>query len=197
MSRAQPESIALLLGAGFSHCAGMPLQGEFSNRLFATTFNSELDRAITSALRTFVEDTFGWREGHTWPSLEDIFTCIDLSASTGHHLGIKYTPKVLRALRRMAIYRIFSILDEEFHFSDDISALLNHCLNGERELTGIVVLNWDIVLEKHLAQVGRAGDIDYCCDAFDWNLYKGDERNRVTHGKLPVCKVHGSSNWVM
>jgi hypothetical protein len=38
--------------------------------------------------------------------IEDIFTCIDLSANTGHHLGPKYSPSDLRSVRRGLIVRI-------------------------------------------------------------------------------------------
>jgi hypothetical protein len=38
--------------------------------------------------------------------IEDIFTCIDLSANIGHHLGPKYSPSDLRSVRRGLIVRI-------------------------------------------------------------------------------------------
>jgi hypothetical protein len=38
--------------------------------------------------------------------IKDIFTCIDLSANTGHHLGPKYSPADLRSVRRGLIVRI-------------------------------------------------------------------------------------------
>jgi hypothetical protein len=196
MTKPQPESVALILGTGFSKCAGLPLQGQFSERLLAPEFSSEIDRAITRVLANFIKDVFGWTEGSTWPTLEDIFTCIDLSASSGHHLGIKYTPKLLRAIRRMAIYRIFSALDEQFEYSEEIRGLLDHCLDGRRTLSGIVVLNWDIVLEKHFSRLTPPIGIDYCCDASDWNSQAPgwDEPPRTR--KVQVFKVHGSSNWV-
>src|SRR5258708_1903424 len=148
-----PDSTVFILGAGFSKCAGIPIQAEFSSLLLSDEFSSELDKAITRTLSGFLNEVFGWREGGSFPALEDIFTCIDLSAATGHHLGIKYTPKVLRAIRRMAIYRIFSVLDLHFLYSSDIDALLRIHTSTAHRLAGFLVLNWDIVLEKHLARI--------------------------------------------
>ena len=185
-------STVFIIGAGFSKCAGIPIQAEFSSLLLADEFSSELDKAITSTLKDFLKDVFGWREGCTFPSLEDIFTCVDLSASTGHHLSIKYTPKLLRAIRRMAIYRIFSVLDRHFYESPEIERLLS--LYASEPLSiAFVVLNWDIVLEKHLAAMIPPILPDYACQAFNWDPSQNCQRdNRM----VPVCKMHGSSNWV-
>jgi len=54
---------------------------------FIRGFLLHIDRAITAVLAGFMADVFGWKEGGAWPTLEDIFTSIDLSASSGHHLG--------------------------------------------------------------------------------------------------------------
>jgi len=152
-----------------------------------------LDETITEALKEFLKVAFGWKEGRELPALEDIFTCIDLSAGTGHTLGIqKYTPKVLRALRRMAIYRIFSILDRRFSYSRDIDTLLRSYCGGGQGSCAFIALNWDIVLEKHLSRLAPAIPIDYGCFCFDWNTGAA----APLLAGLPVCKMHGSSNWV-
>ena len=57
---------------------------------------------IVQFLRSFVHDTFDHKPSADfkfWPHLEHIFTCIDLSANTGHHLGPKYSPSDLRSVR--------------------------------------------------------------------------------------------------
>jgi hypothetical protein len=188
-----PVSIAFVLGAGFSKCAELPLQREFSSLLLSEEFNTSIDIAITNALKEFLHDVFGWREGRELPLLEDVFTCIDLSAGTGHHLGIKYTPKALRALRRMAIYRIFSVIDRKFSYSEDIDKLLE-LVCGPRNSGArysFIVLNWDIVLEKHLMKMDPAVKVDYCFPCYDWN-----NPETTQHSGIRVCKMHGSSNWV-
>jgi hypothetical protein len=92
----------------------------------------------------------------------------------------------------MAIFRIFSVLDRRFHFSSDIEALLHHHTSASSP-TGFLVLNWDIVLEKHLARMSPPIVPDYACEASDWNSAHGGGTLDRT---VPVCKMHGSSNWV-
>ncbi|MFZ0980641.1 MAG: hypothetical protein WAN23_14670 [Candidatus Acidiferrales bacterium] len=181
----------VVLGAGFSKCAGLPLQDEFSELLLSDDFEGEIEETITATLREFLRVVFGWKKGHRLPMLEDVFTCIDLAAGSGHNLGIpKYTPKMLRAIRRMAIFRIFSVLDRRFSWSPDITKLINHACGGEAAPAAFVVLNWDIVLEKHILAALQTA-IDYRCYCFNWHT-----RDVATLGNgIPICKMHGSSNW--
>jgi len=182
---------AIILGAGFSKTAELPLQNEFSHLLMSADFNSPLDLTITNAIIDFLRRVFGWRQGDTLPSLEDIFTMIDLSSGTGHSLGRTYTPKKLRAIRRMLIYRIFSILDSSFSRSNAIERLFAYYLPPEGgNLTHFVVLNWDIVLERHLEYIDRNPKIDYCVQSKPWANDYGLEP------PVAIAKVHGSSNWV-
>jgi hypothetical protein len=169
------------------------VQNEFSALLLSEEFDSNLDKTITGALEEFLRIAFGWQKGRSLPALEDIFTCIDLSAGTGHNLGIrKYTPKVLRAIRRMAIYRIFSVLDRRFSYSPDIETLLAESCRREDPRCAFVVLNWDIVLENHIRRALPIVPIDYRCFCFDWNTLQATS---IGIG-IPICKMHGSSNWV-
>lgn len=182
---------AIILGAGFSKCADIPLQKEFSKLLLSDHFNSQLDGVITKAIKDFLQKVFNWNDGDPYPAMEDIFTLIDLSAGSGHSLGRTYTPKMLRALRRMLIHRIFSILDNRFSHSEDIIDFLNYYVPPEGEiLTHFIVLNWDIVLERHLEFTIRTPNIDYCVQAKPWS---GDY---CSDPPVAIAKVHGSSNWV-
>ena len=124
-------------------------------------------------------------------TLEDMFTCLDLSAATGHHLGIAYTPKRLRALRRMMIYRIFEILDSRSRRAPEIESLVSHFVRSSTP-AAFVVLNWDIVLERSFRRVHAGLPVDYLCDARDWNRPTLEQEP----GGVVVCKMHGSSNWV-
>jgi hypothetical protein len=182
-----------VLGAGFSRCADLPLQNEFSALLVSDEFDGELNEAITDGLREFLKGAFGWKPSAPLPALEDVFTCIDIAAGAGHTLGMrKYTPKMLRAIRRMAIHRIFSVLDRRFSYSSAIEGLLRRFCSHDYSRCSFVVLNWDIVLEKHLKQVVSAEPIDYRCYCFDWNTH----RAAAIGAGVPICKMHGSSNWV-
>lgn len=126
--------------------------------------------------------------------MEDIFTCIDLSASTGHNLGFNYEPRHLRSLRRLLINRVFSVLDDFYESSPEIKKLLSLIYKSSNldDRCNFVVLNWDIVLEKHLRDLDQHCRINYCTPCYDWlNPSSQQESSGV-----PVCKMHGSSNWV-
>jgi hypothetical protein len=192
--RSSRASTVFILGAGFSTCAQLPVQADFPELLLSNEFNSEIDQIITSVLTKFLRDVFGWTNAGGFPTLEDVFTCIDLSANAGHTLGREYPPKRLRAIRRMAIYRIFSVLDSRFKESEDILKLLRGFCNpaSATSLCSFIVLNWDIVLEKHLKKLRSDVSVDYCCTCFDWR----NSLDGPSHAGIPVCKMHGSSNWV-
>jgi len=96
-----------VVGAGFSANAGLPLQSQFSELfLKAHTFKRGKSRMLMPPLGRFVEDVFGFNASHaltSYPDLEHVFTLLDLSANTGHHLGVDYSPRELRKLRRMLL----------------------------------------------------------------------------------------------
>jgi hypothetical protein len=180
--------VAVILGAGFSRCAGLPFQAQFADELLTNNPNDRRNRVITRAIKGFLTFTFGWQAATPLPALEDIFTMIDLSAGTGHALGPPNMPRRLRALRRLLIHRVFSILDRRFHHSHEIHELLTRVLARDANAS-FIVLNWDIVLERHLQSLGQA--FCYEADEFPWS------------GAFPpapfvtrLIKVHGSANWV-
>jgi hypothetical protein len=180
---------AVILGAGFSKCAGLPTQSDFFNLLLAPELSqTPLHRCITEVIEQFLRDVFGWAPGESLPSLEEYFTCIDLSANTGHHLGIKYTPKMLRAIRRMTVHRVLQILDTRQSPSPVIHQFLRSLLP---KMGGFIVLNWDVVLERGLQDL-QVEKINYGFDAFDWQTH---HRNTLLHDGIPILKINGSSNW--
>jgi len=183
------NKVAFILGAGFSKCADLPVQNEFSTLLTSHEFDNPIDLVVTAAIKDFLKDVFGWKENREIPSLEDIFTFIDLSAGSGHHLGIKYKPNRLRALRRMLIYRTFQIIDHRFRYSSDIERLLRYY---KKDDCSFVVMNWDIVLEKHLQTIDRRRKINYITPSHDWNNHESGN----SEDGIKIYKMHGSSNWV-
>lgn len=189
MQMKNPRNTVFVLGAGFSRCADLPVQSEFSSFLTSSEFGTEIDKVITKAIKGFLKDVFGWKDDSEIPSLEDIFTFIDLSAGSGHNLGIKYTPKKLRALRRMLIHRTFQIIDYRFNDSADIEKLLRHY---EKDNCSFIVMNWDIVLEKHLRTINCNKKINYIAPSHDWH----NEKRGDSDEGIKICKMHGSSNWV-
>src|SRR5436305_68599 len=107
--------VTLFLGSGFSAGFGLPTTKQLQERLLSVPGKApnvlRRERFISAQLKRFWEDVFGWAQGHPVPSLEDHFTQIDLAANSGHNLGPAYPPKLLRALRRFTIHRVFKILD--------------------------------------------------------------------------------------
>src|SRR5437016_4977076 len=107
------RSLALILGSGFSKVAGLPttqeLSSEFLNPPRGGVLGKPLEREVSRILNEFWHRVFGYRNGGIAPSLEDHFTLLDLAANSGHHLGGRYSPKMLRAIRRFSIHRVFQI----------------------------------------------------------------------------------------
>lgn len=183
------KKVAFILGAGFSKCAELPIQAEFSPLLTSEDFNSPADALITQIISTFLEEVFGWKKDREIPDLEDVFTSIDLSANNGHYLGHQYKPDMLRAIRRMLIYRIFQILDQRFKICPEIDQLLRHYLPHD---CSFIVMNWDLVLEKHLKEIDPELEIDYVSPSYNWETFERDHPEEA----VKICKMHGSSNWV-
>lgn len=183
------KRIAFILGAGFSKCAELPIQAEFSPLLTSKDFNTPADSLITGIISSFLKETFGWKKGREIPDLEDVFTSIDLSVNNGHYLGHRYSPEMLRALRRMLIYRIFQILDKSFKICPEIEHLLRYFLPYD---CSFIVMNWDLVLEKHLKEIDPSLNIDYVSPSYNWDTYEQEHPEEA----VKVCKMHGSSNWV-
>src|SRR5262245_33138916 len=104
-----------IVGAGFSTYAGKPLQSDFTQALLDTN-EEQQPRAtkLVDYLRRLVHDAFDHSisaQSQFWPDLEDLFTCVDLSANTGHHLGSTFSPADLRTARRALIARILHMLN--------------------------------------------------------------------------------------
>lgn len=185
---------AVILGAGFSKCAELPTQAEFFDLLLSPELSqTPLQKCITDVIEEFLRDVFGWSVGQPLPTLEDYFTCIDLSANSGHHLGIKYTPKMLRAIRRMTVHRVLQILDYKYKPTAVIHSLLK---SMRAKNAGFVVLNWDIVLERGLQDIGEEA-IDYGFECSDWQARPAAEvpAPAPEREKVRVYKINGSSNW--
>ena len=183
------KKTTFILGAGFSKCADVPVQAEISPLFISAEFDSPIDTAITGIIKDFMKNIFGWQDGRDIPSPEDIFTFIDLSIGNGHYLGAHYSADKLRALRRILIYRIFQILDKKFRICPDIIRLLQHYQNDD---CSFVVVNWDIVLEKHLLEIDPDVSINYISPTIEWDHYT----EGIIKGGVKICKMHGSGNWV-
>lgn len=198
-----------VLGAGFSMYAGMPLQQQFTSALLSGRGSgSGPSGRIVQHLRHFIHQEFDHKTTAPavyWPDLEDIFTCIDLSANTGHNLGPTKMPSDLRTVRRALIYRIITMLRENYanaRSQQDAKwrQLVQLMKLIDTSDTAFISTNWDTVVEDMLQETKGAEWFDYGCGAIRGSLHPGNnEIKRV--GSPPtatpsVIKMHGSVNWL-
>lgn len=195
-----------ILGAGFSHNAGLPLQGDFTDAILEGRGFHRIgpSKTLTQFLSAFVTDVFGRRMtdvGSVWPYLEDLFTCVDLSANTGHHLG-RYSPAELRTVRRALISRIIRMLRQRYKPGsktngewDPLSSLIT---SVDYRRSAFLTLNWDTVLEDRLSELVPKIAIDYGQGIL---LHELDGTDRVLEARqerppVQIVKMHGSINWL-
>lgn len=181
---------SVILGAGFSKNSGIPVQYELPRLLLELPGEDAFEEAVTKILTKYMEDVFGFLKNCDFPNLDDMFTCIDISTNSGHHLGLKYSPMHLRAVRRLLVYRVFSILNNSFSFSEEVSDFIE-LLSKQFSRINFIVLNWDTVLEKYIRLCLPNEKVDYCNDGLRWSKKKEDFCNSVD-----LLKLHGSSNWL-
>lgn len=174
MSNATAETV-FVVGAGFSHYAGLPLTSKFTEAILeAREFGRGPSRLLVEFVSRFIHDAFdhGAKAGAKyWPDLEDIFTCVDLSANSGHHLGSTFGPADLRTVRRAILSRIMRMLDQKYQAAHkqkgpDWKKLDDFFWRIDSQNVGFISMNWDTVIERKLALTNRGEFlIDYCCDA--------------------------------
>lgn len=216
-SRSTSKTI-YILGAGFSHNAGIPLQAQIlegihdMNLLDMPSSLSEKFLDAQSEIFTFIEKIF---EQVPTPSLEDVFTLLDQSINRRSYC-VGYSWQELEEVRS-ALYTAIVVLlhtrgrkiSKQEEFYDSVAA----CLIKERLAAGqegdpfsVISLNWDCVLENAiywcLGQCNTTkADIDYCCYT---NPFQGTSRHTPSINQkalglynIKVLKPHGSVNWVI
>ncbi|TNF03805.1 MAG: hypothetical protein EP321_09010 [Sphingomonadales bacterium] len=197
----------VIVGAGFSFSAGLPLAGGFTKELLS------LGRVVADGpsarqiafIKSFADQVFGEGASRTpdeWPDLEDIFTLVDLSANTGHHLGPHYSAADLRVVRRAIIVRMIRMLSQAYRRrqrSPDAGwRALETFFGGFRaDISAVLSMNWDTVFERGMARAQTLRRVDYGCHAravmFDGNSLID---RPLTGDSLHILKPHGSVNWL-
>jgi hypothetical protein len=152
MAKARKARVTLFLGSGFSAGLGLPTTAAVRKGLLDTcgsTPDEQLqEEFVTKVIGAFWRDVFGWDGCATHPSLEDHFTALDFAANTGHCLGRNYNAKMLRAIRRMAIHRVFELVRKDATRDADVDQFFQE-LAAAADVT-IVTTNWDLVVERCL-----------------------------------------------
>lgn len=195
-----------IVGAGFSRNSGLPLTSSFTRELLnvRALAGSGPSALTVEFLLKFVADTFNDKASTAdfWPELEDIFTCVDLSANTGHHLGPNYSPSTLRAVRRALIVRTIRMLRQAYTRQKTIGGEawtnLDWFFTGVRPASSAFLsMNWDTVIEEGIERTQRISNFDYGCNAIPAR-FSGAEIDlmKPSNRKLLVLKPHGSANWL-
>lgn len=205
-SRFEPEHL-LIVGAGASFNAGLPLASNFTREL---TDLRGLKRdgpsgAQVGFIKEFISETFsggGDVSVQDWPELEDIFTLIDLSANSGHNLGGNYSAGKLRTVRRALLVRMIRMFAQKsrrkMKSPDANWSNLEHLLKGfDCSSTAVLSMNWDTVFEQGLQRTQEIDLVDYGCDAIAADFVK-DKIEKSARGGVPfhIVKPHGSVNWL-
>lgn len=195
----------LIVGAGFSFNAGLPLASDFTRELLdvgSLNLDGPSNRLV-EYIRRFVDTAFGEgksRSAKQWPELEDMFTLLDLSANTGHHLGPDYSAADLRTVRRAIIVRMIRMLSQTYkrrQRSPNGNWRLLETLfrDFDRESTAVLSMNWDTVFEQGLARTQSVRNFDYGCSAQPHTFDSGRLRRRAPTGDAArILKPHGSVN---
>lgn len=181
------ERMVLFLGSGFSVDLGLPVTSKLQDQILEVNSPPEevqREAFISRQISSFWREVFGWTGSRTRPALEDHFTQIDLAANSGHYLGMIYGPKKLRALRRMTIHRIFTLLNIEPTAAPHIDALIHRLLSGFD--LSIVTTNWDIMAERCLERLHAP---------FFYSRQSDSRQPPQPVTGIPVWKLHGSGNW--
>lgn len=198
----------LFVGAGFSANAGLPLASSFTSELLNVK-RLNLDgpsNALVRFISGFVDLTFAERRTaapEDWPELEDVFTLVDLSANTGHHLGM-YSASDLRLVRRALLVRMIRMLSQAYgrrqKTPDANSRLLEKFFESfDESRTAVLSMNWDTVIESGLARTQNLDLIEYGCEA-KYAVFGDDgsvrERSLPNKRVVHLTKPHGSINWL-
>jgi hypothetical protein len=164
-----------IVGAGFSSHAGLPLTVDFTAAILeGRNYGTGPSRLIADYLSHFISESFDHAKtagAKYWPDLEDIFTCVDLSANSGHHLGGSFSPADLRTVRRAILSRIVRMLDRKYRDGKkqkgkrDRQAIEKFFGSIDPNNSGFISMNWDTVIEQKLGAIWRDYRIDYRCDA--------------------------------
>lgn len=197
----------VIVGAGFSANAGLPVASHFTRSLLNIPKGNLTGPSARQVkfIRDFVDQVFGEgenRKADDWPELEDIFTLVDLSANSGHHLGTHYSAADLRAVRRAIIVRMIRMLDQAYRagaakLGSEWKALERLFKRFDATDNAVLSLNWDTVFERGIARNQLIRNVDYGCHATAVAFEDGKlKRRKLTGDPLHIFKPHGSVNWL-
>jgi hypothetical protein len=199
-----------IVGAGFSRYAGLPLQAGFTEALLASRKHKSADtKPLIDHVAAFINRAFDHKisaAARFWPDLEDVFTSIDLSSNTGHHLGVADPPSALRTTRRIMLAQMMWMLNDRYADAEtrkdrDWKKLDQFFQRLPVNRSAFISLNWDTVIERGLQRSHGVGFFNYGCGAKSAGFPRSGDSVRIqTPGEnerfARVVKIHGSVNWL-
>lgn len=184
----------IILGAGFSYDAGIPLQ----NNLLGDIFKIEAQdyaaggislRSDQQKLKGFLKNLYGNDPDPRSIPLEDLYTMIDIAITRQRNIDI-FDPsslfKIRESLDRLILYTVNKDISEKAidDYIEKVKKLLKTGINK------FISLNWDYLLEQILVKLGY--QIDYGAKLeFSEKKQTGKEGQK----SITVLKPHGSLNW--
>lgn len=164
--------------------------------LEAREFGRGPSRIMVDFLSRFIHDAFDHStraSAKRWPDLEDVFTCVDLAANSGHYLGSSFSPADLRTVRRAMLSRIIRMLDQKYEGArkkkgPDWRRLDDFFARIDSESVGFISMNWDTVIERKLQLTRSKLVVDYGCDALPASIPDAPNSDDYYHATKAFAK---------
>jgi hypothetical protein len=170
----KPETI-FIIGAGFSRHAGLPVTTGFTSAILeARDRHPGPSRIAVDFLSHFISAAFHRSKvagARWWPELEDLLTCVDLSANSGHYLGTGFPAADLRTVRRVILASTIRMLNSKYDEGrrkkgrSEWQMLERFFASIDPGRVGFINMNWDTVVERQLLISHSSASIEYGCDA--------------------------------
>lgn len=207
----QTAKTVIFMGAGISHCAGIPVQLEILDKI--CTNSLILKSKIGKIFIQFLKDNFNYYSGcKDYPSIEEIYSFLDFFISQNENLSSKYSVNSLKYIWQIFTQLICQVVEIDSFLANDKSReiyeefwekllKLNHKFS-------IVTTNYDTCFYEAFDKFYKQGYfIDYHVDFA--NYYQDYSKNihpffwwkkppiDVEFQKIVnVYKLHGSLDWL-
>lgn len=214
-----------ILGAGFSKCAGAPLQGDLLKKIFELKKYKGKNKlkilGLLNDFEVFLHKTLSLSEvNFSNLTLEDVFTPLDRCIAD--KLAFKNIPYYELLPVREKIYKLIifalrdSIIEDDhnnlFPFVKYIINIAHSRIIEKEDRIAIITTNWDIILDNMLHRELKNfskdhtkddlyGVVDYCChisslDEDDHSIKPGLFALGKGGFNVKLIKLHGSMNWL-
>ena len=185
----------IILGAGASKSEGAPLQKELIGAYF-DLLNGKGIKYRKAELKKYFGDFWGIGNNpdkNHLPSFEEILGVLDL-AHLRRESFRNYGEREIETIREYLIYLIAVVLKERIGNGKGYHKQLikNLRQEGELEKTAFISLNYDIIIDDAIKNLGQSYEIDYNFPAYGKDKVEKREKPKP----VLLLKIHGSLNWL-